>query len=89
MAFNTRMGICFDYASLYVSMCRAVGLKVRLVTGLGYSGSSWGDHAWNQVYVPEEGRWINVDPTFGTVNNYFDKPDFTVDHKDTKVQGEW
>lgn len=89
MAFNTRMGVCFDYASLYVSMCRAVGLKVRLVTGIGYSGSSWGDHAWNQVYVPEEGRWINVDPTFGTVNNYFDKPDFTVNHKDTKVQGEW
>lgn len=89
VAFNTRRGVCFDYASLYVSMCRAVGLKVRLVTGLGYSGSSWGDHAWNQVYVPEEGRWINVDPTFGTVNNYFDKPDFTVDHKDTKVQGEW
>jgi len=89
MAFNTRMGVCFDYASLYVSMCRAVGLKVRLVTGIGYSGSSWGDHAWNQVYVPKEGRWINVDPTFGTVNNYFDKPDFTVNHKHTKVQGEW
>lgn len=89
VAFNTRKGVCFDYASLYVAMCRAVGLKVRLVTGLGYSGTSWGDHAWNQVYVPEEGRWINVDPTFGTVNNYFDKPDFNVDHKDSKVQGEW
>ena len=88
-AFNTHKGICFDYACLYVSMCRAVGLKVRLVTGLGYSGSSWGDHAWNQVYVSEQGRWINVDPTFGTVSNYFDKPDFSVDHKDAIVQGEW
>ncbi len=89
VAFNTRKGICFDYASLYVSMCRAVGLKVRLVTGLGYSWSSRGDHAWNQVYVPEEDRWLNVDPTFGTVFNYFDKPDFAVDHKYAIVQGEW
>jgi hypothetical protein len=89
MAFNTRTGVCFDYASLYVSMCRAVGLKVRLVSGLGYSGLTWGDHAWNQVYVPEESRWVNVDPTFGTVSNYFDKPDFSVDHKDAEVQGEW
>lgn len=89
MAFNTRRGVCFDYACLYVSMCRAVDLKVRLVTGLGYSGSSWGDHAWNQVYIPEEDRWVNVDATFGTIYNYFDKPDFSVDHRDAEVQGEW
>jgi hypothetical protein len=89
MAFNTRRGVCFDYSCLYVSMCREVGLKVRLLTGLGYSGTSWGDHAWNQVYIPEENRWLNVDATFGTVNNYFDKPDFNVDHRDAEVQGEW
>lgn len=89
VAFNTRRGICFDYASLYVSMCRAVGLKVRLVTGLAYSGLNWGDHAWNQVYVPEEGRWINVDTTFGTMFNYFDKPDFAIDHRYAVVQREW
>ncbi|UWG96448.1 transglutaminase domain-containing protein [Dehalobacter sp. DCM] len=89
IAFDTRSGVCFDYASLYIAMCRAVGLKVRLVTGLGYSGSAWGDHAWNQVYMPEEDRWIDVDATFGTVLNYFDKPDFNVDHKDAIVQGEW
>jgi hypothetical protein len=88
-AFSSRKGICFDYASLYVAMCRAVGLKVRLVTGLGYSGVSWGDHAWNQVYSPLESRWINVDATFGTIANYFDKPDFDVDHKYSDVQGEW
>ncbi len=89
IAFNTRKGICFDYSSLYISMCRAVGLKVRLITGLGYSGISWGDHAWNQVYSAEEGRWINVDTTFGSNGNYFDKPDFNVDHRWAEVQGEW
>lgn len=90
IAFETRTGICFDYSSLYISMCRATGLKVRMVTGLGYSGVAWGDHAWNQVYSSEENRWINVDTTFGsTAGNYFDKPDFGVDHKYPDVQGEW
>jgi hypothetical protein len=89
VAFNTRKGICFDYSSLYISMCRAVGVKVRLITGLGYSGIAWGDHAWNQVYYSEEGRWINVDTTFGTNGNYFDKADFNVDHRYAEIQGEW
>ncbi|MCX7923352.1 MAG: transglutaminase-like domain-containing protein [Clostridia bacterium] len=89
VAYKTKKGICFDYSSLYVSMCRAVGLKVRLVTGLGYSGMTWGDHAWNQVYSSEENRWINVDTTFGSISNYFDKSDFSVDHKYDEVQGEW
>jgi len=89
-AFSTRKGICFDYSCLYISMCRAVGLKVRLITGLGYSGTSWGDHAWNQVWSENEQRWINLDTTFGSSGkNYFDKPDFFVDHRDGKVQGEW
>ncbi len=90
VAYNSRKGICFDFSSLYVSMCRAVGLKVRLVTGMGYSGMAWGDHAWNQVYYPEKDRWINVDTTFGSSGvDYFDKGDFSVDHKNAEVQGEW
>lgn len=89
-AFETREGICFDYSALYVSMCRAVDLKVRLVTGLGYSGTAWGDHAWNQVLDGGRERWINVDATFGSTGaDYFDKRDFSVDHRETEVQGEW
>lgn len=89
-AYTTRKGVCFDYACLYVSMCRAAGLKVRLVTGLGYSGVDWGDHAWNQVYSAQEKRWINVDATFGSVgSDYFDEPDFFLTHKSSEIQGEW
>jgi len=89
VAFNTRKGICFDYSCLYISMCRAVGLKVRLITGLGFSGVSWGDHAWNQVYSSSKGAWINVDTTFCTIANYFDSSNFNVDHKYAQIQGEW
>lgn len=90
VTYEEREGICFDYASLYISMCRAVGLKVRFVSGLGYNGTEWGDHAWNQVYDSSEDRWINVDTTFGiTGRNYFDNEDFTEDHKYDVVQSEW
>jgi len=89
-AYNARTGICFDYSCLYVAMCRAVDLKVRFLTGLGYTGSEWGDHAWNQVYDSKEDNWINVDTTFGSAGvNYFDKATFFVDHRNGIVQGEW
>ena len=90
VAFDTRKGICFDYSSLYISMCRAIDLKVRLITGQGYSGIAWGDHAWNQVWISSEKRWVNVDTTFGSTGlNYFDKRNFSVDHKYAEIQGEW
>lgn len=90
ICYQTRKGICFDYASLFISMCKANGIKVNLVTGLGYSGMLWGDHAWNQFYYQEQNRWVNVDTTFGVSGvNYFDAANFSLDHKSGKVQGEW
>ncbi|HVI42465.1 MAG TPA: transglutaminase-like domain-containing protein [Anaerovoracaceae bacterium] len=90
VTFADSKGVCFDYSCLYVSMCRAVGLKVRFVTGLGYNGAEWGDHSWNQVYDPEEKRWINVDTTFGSSGyDNFDNPDFATNHTYDVVQGEW
>lgn len=87
--FNTKRGICFDYSCLYVAMCRANHIKVRLITGEGFNGVSWVSHAWNQVYVPEEGKWINVDTTFYKGGNYFNSKRFELDHKGAQVAGEW
>ncbi|NEZ47603.1 transglutaminase domain-containing protein [Clostridium niameyense] len=87
--FQTRKGICFDYACLYVAMCKANDIKVRLVTGEGFNGVSWVSHAWNQVYVPEEGRWVNVDATFYNGGNYFDTKRFEIDHRKAEIIGEW
>jgi transglutaminase-like putative cysteine protease len=90
ITYEERSGVCFDYSCLYVSMCRAVGLQVRLVSGLGYSGTEWGEHVWNQVYDPDQEEWINVDTTFGNSGyNYFDNADFSVNHKYDVVQAEW
>ncbi|QAT42238.1 transglutaminase-like domain-containing protein [Aminipila luticellarii] len=90
VTYEQREGICFDYSCLYISMCRAVDLKVRFVTGLAYNGSEWGDHAWNQIYDAEGKKWINVDTTFGHSGyNYFDNADFSANHKYDVIQGEW
>ncbi len=88
-AFNTDKGICFDYSCLYVAMCRANGLKVRIITGEGFNGVGWVSHAWNQVYITEENRWINVDTTFYKAGNYFDSRRFQIDHRADQTAGEW
>lgn len=87
--YNTKKGICFDYSSLFVAMCRANNIKVRMVTGKGFDGRSWVNHSWNQFYDSEKNTWINVDPTFGVGGNYFDSEKFSLDHKEDKVAGEW
>ncbi|AKN32647.1 transglutaminase [Clostridium carboxidivorans P7] len=87
--YDTRKGICFDYSCLYVAMCRANGIKVRLITGEGFNGVSWVSHAWNQVYLPEEQKWINVDSTFYRGGNYFNSQRFQLDHKNAQIAGEW
>lgn len=88
-AFNTGKGICFDYSCLFVAMCRANNMKTRLITGQGFNGVSWVSHAWNQVYLNEEKKWINVDTTFYKGGNYFDSTRFTMDHKQSEIAGEW
>ncbi|MBX7331192.1 transglutaminase-like domain-containing protein [Clostridium chauvoei] len=88
-AFESRTGICFDYACLYVAMARKVGLKVRLITGQGFDGKSFGPHAWNEVYLSDEDKWIKVDSTFYKSGDYFDTEGFDKEHIKESVAGEW
>ncbi|KOA20188.1 transglutaminase-like superfamily protein [Clostridium homopropionicum DSM 5847] len=83
--FYSKKGICFDYSCLYAVMCRANGIKTRIITGEGYNGSSWVSHAWNQVYIEEENKWINVDTTFYKGGNYFDSSVFKLDHRNSTI----
>ena len=87
--FNTKRGICFDYACLFAAMSKANNIKVRIITGQGFNGSNWVNHAWNQVYIEKENRWINVDPTFLIGGDYFDSKRFDLDHRDDSIAGEW
>ena len=87
-AFESRTGICFDKACLYVAMARAVNLKVRLIGGQAYDGQQYVGHAWNQVYLNDEDIWINVDSTFYDGGNYFDSNLFE-NHNVEEIAGEW
>ncbi len=66
---ENKQGVCDELTSLFIAMCRSVGIPARFVTGVSYTASPlaptrWGPHGWAEVYFPGVG-WIPFDPTFG------------------------
>ncbi len=59
----SREADCSEFSQLFVAMARSLGLPARMVLGLAYSGSTFGGHAWVEVWV---GEWVELDPTWGT-----------------------
>ncbi|MEK3770233.1 transglutaminase-like domain-containing protein [Paenibacillus sp. FSL R5-0887] len=79
--FDTRIGVCIDYARLYAVMARSQGLQVRVVTGQGYDGrGGYGAHAWNEVYISDRQAWIPLDPTWASSGDWFNPKDFDDTH---------
>jgi transglutaminase-like putative cysteine protease len=69
--FETRRGVCQDFAHLQIGCLRSLGLAARYVSGYlltdpppGTSKLIGADasHAWISVYCPGVG-WLDVDPT--------------------------
>ncbi len=84
-AFESKSGICFDYASLYSVLAEIAELPNRIVVGKGFDGKEWINHAWNEVYIEDLNKWVRVDTTFGETGNYFDIDSFEDDHKKERV----
>ncbi|WP_128103459.1 transglutaminase domain-containing protein [Paenibacillus sp. DCT19] len=79
--FDTRMGVCIDYARLYAVMARSQGLEVKVVTGLGYNGQGgYGPHAWNEIFLSDSQSWIPLDPTWAVSGDWFNPPNFADTH---------
>ena len=79
--FDTRLGVCIDYARLYAVMARSQNLQVRVVTGQGYDGvGGYGPHAWNEVYIKERQAWIPLDSTWAQSGDWFNSADFSSTH---------
>jgi len=71
--YKTREGECGSHSRLLAALCRAVEIPARLSIGCVYSTNykgSFGQHAWNEVYMGEAG-WIPVDATIFE-NDYID-----------------
>lgn len=63
--YDVREGECGAHSRLLAAFCRGVGIPARVVWGCMYVsnlGGSFGQHAWNEVYMGESG-WIPIDTT--------------------------
>ncbi|MFA6461172.1 MAG: transglutaminase-like domain-containing protein [Candidatus Woesearchaeota archaeon] len=66
---ENRQGVCDEMTSLFIAMCRSLGIPARFVSGVSYSNSPlfnepWQPHGWAEVYFPEIG-WVSFDTAFG------------------------
>jgi transglutaminase-like putative cysteine protease len=62
-------GSCRDFALLFMSAARLLGLAARFVTGYLHaplSTDAGATHAWAEIYLPGAG-WKGFDPTTGTI----------------------
>ncbi|NFP57307.1 viral A-type inclusion protein [Clostridium botulinum] len=62
-ALKSGKGVCEDYASLFIAMCREVNIPARYVHGL--TGAT-GNHGWAEFYLPYYG-WIIAEPTVSSL----------------------
>ena len=61
----TRTGDCNEYAELFTTLARALGVPARTVIGLAYTDDpapAFALHAWNEVLLSEQ--WHAFDPTW-------------------------
>jgi transglutaminase-like putative cysteine protease len=68
---SAKQGVCQDFANLFITMARLLGIPARYVCGYIYTGNtsesrtrSDASHAWVQLYIPNVG-WKAFDPTNG------------------------
>ena len=54
-------GTCDELSHLFISMARVAGIPAREVSGLAFTGESWGFHSWSEVRLGS--RWVPVDAT--------------------------
>lgn len=63
--FDRKNGLCAAQSMLTSALCRAAGIPSRVVWGCMYiheKGGSFGHHAWNEVFMGENG-WVPLDVT--------------------------
>lgn len=90
---ENREGVCDEITSLFISMCRSVGIPAKFVAGTSYTTleESFGNHGWAEVYFPEYG-WAPFDVTFGEygyINPSHLKLTETLDSSEYSINYKW
>jgi len=81
--YATNKGICYDYSSMFAAMLRSVGVPTKLIMGNTTYVKEY--HAWNEVYLADQDKWVTIDTTVDAalkkskkkVEMYKDKKDYT------------
>jgi transglutaminase-like putative cysteine protease len=61
-------GVCQDQTHVAIAACRAAGVPARYVSGYMLSGDAkTTTHAWADVWLHAEGRWLSCDVTHRTL----------------------
>ncbi len=74
--YNSRAGVCDEFANLTGAFLRIKGIPVKYVSGTSFDGERFGLHGWIEAYLPETG-WIGVDSTYGEAG-YVDGAHFII-----------
>jgi len=93
---DNREGVCDEITSLFIALCRAVGIPAKFVSGVAYTNSelfdeNWGNHGWSEVYFPGYG-WVPFDVTygeFGFIDPAHVKMRESVDSASSSTEYEW
>lgn len=77
ITLQTKEGVCEDYATLFVAICRASGIPARNVIGVMLNMSNteynvvkedYALHQWAEVFV--NGEWVYADPTMESLESF-------------------
>jgi hypothetical protein len=85
LTFQTKIGDCDDFSSLYIAMARAVGIPAKAVSGNAYlsiyslggaqANISAVGHAWVLIYLPDYG-WVPADGVWPRGQGSFGEADY-------------
>lgn len=72
--YGDKETVCQGYSLLTIRLLRDVNIESEFVSGEGYSGGTWGAHAWNLIKVC--GNWYHMDTTWDDPVTSPPDPDF-------------
>jgi len=55
-------GKCREFSVLFTAVCLANGYRARLILDMS-------DHAWTEIWTPQQNRWIHFDPSEKSVDD--------------------
>ncbi|MFS0781263.1 transglutaminase-like domain-containing protein [Bacillus sp. 1P06AnD] len=64
-----KKGDCGEFAALFASYCRSVGIPARVLYGT-WTLKKFSPHSWAEVYIQGKG-WVPVDPSMGRMKLFY------------------